>query len=82
MPFLKIPNFNGKEEFIHFLSNCDDIAFDKAISYINIKGFLEGMFDHLHFDDENTLIEAMEFANGSYTLVRDYLEAKYNVKIY
>lgn len=82
MPFPKDSNFNEKEKFILFLSNCDDIAFDKAIEYINIKGFFEGMFDHLFFDDKNTLIEAMEFANSSYTLVKDYLEAKYNVKIY
>lgn len=72
----------GEKDFIHFLSNCDEVAFNKAIEYINIKGFFEGMFDYLFFDDENTLIEAMEFANSSYTLVRDYLEAKYNVKIY
>ena len=74
--------FKAKDEFIHFLDTCDYIAFDKAIEYINIKGFLEGMFDHLLFDDKNTLIEAMEFANSSYTLVRDYLEAKYDIKIY
>lgn len=82
MPFPKDLNFNEKEKFILFLSSCDDIAFNKAIEYINIKGFFEGMFDYLLFDNKNTLIEAMEFANSSYTLVRDYLEAKYNVKIY
>ena len=75
-------DFNEKEAFIQFLSNCDDIASDKAIEYINMKGFLEGMFGYLSFDDTNTLIEAMEFTNSSYILVRDYLEAKYNVKIY
>lgn len=74
--------FNEKENFIRFLSNCDDIAFDKAISYINMKGFFEGMYGHLLFNDKDTLIEAMEYANSSYTLIRDYLEAKYNVKIY
>ena len=75
-------SYFGTKDFIHFLSNCDNITFEKAITYINIKGFFEGMFDNLLFDDKNTLIEAMEFANSSYTLVRDYLEAKYNVKIY
>ena len=82
MSFPKDLNFNEKVRFILFLSNCDDIAFATAIEYINIKGFLEGMFAHLLFDDKNTLIEAMEFANSSYTLVKNYLEAKYNVKIY
>lgn len=47
MSFPKDSNFNEKEKFILFLSNCDDIAFDKAIEYINIKGFFEGMFDYL-----------------------------------
>ena len=34
MSFLKDSNFNEKEKFILFLSNCDDIAFDKAYKFI------------------------------------------------
>lgn len=75
-------SYFGTKDFIHFLSNCDNITFEKAIAYINIQGFYEGMYDHLHLDDRNLLIEAMEFVNSSYTSARDYLEAKYNVKIY
>ena len=39
----------GEKDFIHFFSNCDEVAFNKAIEYINIKGFFEGMFDYLFF---------------------------------
>lgn len=75
-------SYFGTKDFIHFLSNCDNITFEKAITYINIKGFYEGLYDYLLFDDRNLLIEAMEFADSSYASIRDYLEAKYNVKIY
>ena len=74
--------FKAKDEFIHFLDTCDYIAFNKAIDYINVRGFIEGMYDHLLFSSENILIEAMEYANSSYTLIKDYLEAKYDIKIY
>lgn len=65
---------NGKDSFISFLSNCDDEAFSRAIKYINMKGFLEGLHDHLLFNNENILIEAMEYANSSYDLIREYLK--------
>ena len=66
----------GKDAFISFLSNCDDKTFSRAIKYINMKGFLEGLHDHLLFNNENILIEAMEYANSSYDLVREYLKEK------
>ena len=74
--------FNEKEAFIQFLSNCDDVAFDKAISYINIQGFYEGLCDHLFFNDKNVLIEAMDYGNSSYKSVKEYLEDKCGDEIY
>lgn len=81
MSFSKDFNFNGKDAFISFLSNCDDKAFSKAIKYINMKGFLEGLHDHLLFDNENILIEAMEYANSSYDWVREYLKETQNADL-
>lgn len=70
--------FNGKDAFISFLSNCDDKAFLRAIKYINMKGFFEGMYDNLLFNNEDILIEAMDFAYSSYDWVREYLNEKQN----
>lgn len=75
--------FKGKEEFIQFLSNCDTVTFDKAIGYINVVGFLEGLYNIAPWiKDKDILLEAMEYANGSYDSAREYLENKYGNKIY
>ena len=74
--------FKGKEGFISFLSNCEDQTFDKAIDYINMRGFLEGMYGRVPWmKDKEILIEAMEYANSFYDSVREYWENKYGEKI-
>ena len=72
-------NYKNKDEFISFLSNCDELAFSKAIDYVNVKGFLEGMYDHLLFTQEDTLTEAMDYAKSSCASIREYLKDKYNI---
>ena len=75
-------DLNEKEAFIQFLSNCDATTFYRTIEYINMKGFLEGMYGVFAWKkNQNTLLEAMEYANSSYDSVKEYLEDKYGDKI-
>lgn len=73
-------HYNNITDFKEFISNATEEQIDKAIDFLNIVGFYQGISCRCCCDDLEIVIKSIEYAKSNYTDVKYFLKEKLNAE--
>lgn len=73
--------YDNIAEFRNFIAWANNKQIEKAISYINITGFVEGN-RNINYDNEMLTKHAIEYAKSDYCSVSSFLVSEVGINLY